>query len=387
MISQTSDLRFQIEKDVFLAGIQRVQGVIDRKGTMPILSNVLLEGLNSSLNIVATDLEIGIKGTYPANIQRKGAIAVSGRKLHEIIKELPKGSVDIAVEDGKYVTIKSGRSYFKLAGTSGEDFPSLPEVKEDQMILMDAKIYREMINKTIFAVADADARHVLNGAFLEIGGDSDRKSTIRMVGTDGHKLAVYECSIEISQPKRRSGTPKSNIIVSKKTLHELQRLLEVNEEIKIGIGEKEIFFKGKDIFMTSRLIEGNYPNYKQVIPQKVEQVVRVNRSDLMRVIRRVSVMSRERTKAIIFEFLRGKAILRASDPEIGEAAEDIRVGYEGPGLKIGLNSQYLLEALDVIDGEDVIMEMQTNVSPCVIRQENAREYLCIVMPLRLQETE
>ncbi len=392
MKSQNSNLIFQIEKGVFLLGIQRAQGITEKRSTAPIFSNVLLEGTGQGsggkgkVSIVATDLEIGIKGTYPAHVQSEGGIAVSGKKLHEIIRELPEGSIDITMEDGKFLAIKTGSSYFKITGSNKEDFPAFPEINEDSMVLIDSNIYREMIKKTLFAVAEAEARHVLNGALLEIEGIGHKRVMIRMVGTDGHRMSLCERSLEDSQGLLGEEKVRQ-LIVPKKTLLELRRFIDVNEGIKTGIGEKQISFKGEDIYLTSRLIEGNYPNYKQVIPQKGEQTARVNLSHFISVVRRVSVMSREKTRAIKMEFLPGKAILRANDPEIGEAREDIEVSYKGEGLTIGLNYQYLLDALESIDDEEVIIEMQSNLSPCVIRQESDPDSLCIVMPMRVQEME
>ena len=192
-------MKLQIEKGVLLLGLQRVQGIMDKRSTIPILSNILLEGRastsdskHSTLDIVATDLEIGMRGSYPAQIHGDGAIAVSGRKLYDIVRELPDGNIDISVEDGKLLEIRSGKSFFKIAGFNKEDFPSLPEVTEDQMLEIESRTFGDMIKKTMFAVADADARHVLNGALLEIESAEGQKAKIRMVATDGHRLALCE---------------------------------------------------------------------------------------------------------------------------------------------------------------------------------------------------
>lgn len=381
-------MKLQIEKGVLLLGLQRVQGIIDRRSTVPILSNILLDGKvsasesrHATLDIVATDLEIGMRGSYPAQIHGEGAIAVSGRKLYDIVRELPDGNIDISVEDGKLLTIRAGKSLFRIAGFSKEDFPSLPEVMEDKMVEVESRMFGEMIKKTLFAVADADARHVLNGALLEIDEGDGKNSTIRMVGTDGHRLAVCERQLDTG------GVARTQTIIPKKTLYEMRRFLDVNEKIKIGLGEKEISLKGEDIFITSRLIDGIYPNYKQVIPKGGDQVIRINRLMFMNVIKRISVMSREKTKALLIEFTQNKAILRAKDPEIGEAAEDIEIRYEGKGLTVSLNYQYVLDALDSMNDEDVIIETQTSLTPCTIKQEKDPGHVCIVMPMRVQDGE
>ena len=389
-------MKFKIEKGVLLLGLQRVQGIIDKRSTIPILSNILLEGRastsdskHSTLDIVATDLEIGMRGSYPAQIHGDGAIAVSGRKLYDIVRELPDGNIDIAVEDGKLLEIRSGKSFFKIAGFNKEDFPSLPEVTEDQMLEIESRTFGDMIKKTMFAVADADARHVLNGALLEIEIVEGQKAKIRMVATDGHRLALCERPIELgtefnSVPEH---TARSQTIIPKKTLYEMRRFLDVNEKIKIGIGEKQISLKGEDIFITSRLIDGIYPNYKQVIPRGGDQIIVINRLMFMNVIKRVSVMSREKVKALLIEFTTNNAMLKARDPEIGEAVEDIEIKYEGKGFTIGVNYQYILDALESMQDENVIIDTQTSLTPCIIKQETDPDHLCIVMPMRIQDVE
>jgi len=390
-------MKLQIEKGVLLLGLQRVQGIMDKRSTIPILSNILLEGRastsdskHSTLDIVATDLEIGMRGSYPAQIHGDGAIAVSGRKLYDIVRELPDGNIDISVEDGKLLEIRSGKSFFKIAGFNKEDFPSLPEVTEDQMLEIESRTFGDMIKKTMFAVADADARHVLNGALLEIESAEGQKAKIRMVATDGHRLALCERQLGTelnSVPANATAVPRSQTIIPKKTLYEMRRFLDVNEKIKIGIGEKQISLKGEDIFITSRLIDGIYPNYKQVIPKGGDQTIVINRLVFMSVIKRVSVMSREKVKALLIEFTTNNAMLKARDPEIGEAVEDVEIKYEGKGFTIGVNYQYILDALESMQDENVIIDTQTSLTPCIIKQETDPDHLCIVMPMRIQDIE
>lgn len=384
-----SNLKFQIEKDVFLLGLQRIQGIIEKKSTTPAFSNVLIEGHEGTSKIImtATDLEIGIRVIYKANIQNSGGVVVPGRKLFEIIRELPSGPVSVEVEDRKCVTIRSGKSCFKITGFSKEDFPSLPDIIEERMFSAGAGVFKEMIRKVSFAIPDAEARQVLTGALLEIE-EEDNLIKLKMIGTDGHRLAVCGRTLKSGTGTLEKIEEGQQIIIPKKTLLEIRRFLDTDEEIKIGIGEKLVYFKGGDVYLTSRLIEGPYPNYKQVIPQKGDNVVKAVRSDFISAVKRVSVMSREKTKAILIEFTPGKAVLRARDQEVGgEATEEVDLSYKGSEITVGLNYQYLLEALESIEDEDVIIEMQSNLSPCTIKQESDPDSLCIVMPMRIQETE
>ncbi|OGW68978.1 MAG: DNA polymerase III subunit beta, partial [Nitrospirae bacterium RIFCSPHIGHO2_02_FULL_40_19] len=260
------------------------------------------------------------------------------------------------------------KSFFKIAGFNKEDFPSLPEVTEDQMLEIESRTFGDMIKKTMFAVADADARHVLNGALLEIESAEGQKAKIRMVATDGHRLALCERQLGTEFNSVPTAVPRSQTIIPKKTLYEMRRFLDVNEKIKIGIGEKQISLKGEDIFITSRLIDGIYPNYKQVIPRGGDQTIVINRLVFMNVIKRVSVMSREKVKALLIEFTTNNAMLKARDPEIGEAVEDVEIKYEGKGFTIGVNYQYFLDALESMQDENVIIDTQTSLTPCIIKQ-------------------
>ena len=386
---QGTNLKLHIEKDVFLLGLQRVQGIVDKKSSAPMFSNVLIEGKEdlSNITMTATDLEIGIRGIYPANIQSAGGVAVSGKKLFEIVRELPAGDVFLEVTDGKNVTIKSGKSVFKVLGFSKEDYPSLPEIQEERMVSTGSGVFKDMVRKIFFSTPEAEARQVLTGALLEIEEVDEDLINLKMIGTDGHRLALCSRTIKAghgSFEKREAG---QQIILPKKTLHEIRRFLDSDAEIKIGIGEKLFYLQGGDIYLTSRLIEGTYPNYKQVIPQKGEHVVKVNRNDFISAVKRVSVMSREKTKAILIEFTQGKAVLKSRDQEIGEATAEVDLTYKGEGLSLGLNYQYLLEALESMEDEEVIFDMQTNLSPCTIKQESDPDSLCIVMPMRIQEIE
>lgn len=383
------NLIFQIEKDVFLLGLQRVQGIIEKKSSAPTLSNVLIEGRAdlSKISITATDLEVGIQGLYPANIKNSGGIVISGKKLYEIIKALPSGQISVEVEDNKHVTIRTGKSFFKIAGFGKEDFPSLPAMKEERMVSAEADIFKEMIKKIFFSIPDAEARQVLNGALLEIEDGEDNLINLKMIATDGHRLAVCGRALKGDKGSFEQRETGQQIIIPKRTLLEIRRFLDSDGEFKIGIGEKMLYFKGGDVYFTSRLIEGTYPNYKQVIPQNGEHVVQANCQDLINAVKRVSVMSTEKTKAIVIEFTSGKAVLNSRDKEIGEATEEVDVTYTGSGLTVRLNYQYLLEALESIEDEKVVFDMQTHLSPCIIKQESDPDSLCIIMPMRVQEAE
>jgi len=387
MKKQYPYLKLQIEKGMLLSGLQGVQGVLDKGRSAPIFSSVLLESQTTQFSLTATDLEIGIKCTYPATVQGEGAIAVSGRKFFEIVRELPEGNVDLTVEEGKFLTIISRKSYFKITGSNKEDFPVIPIVSEEKMTSIDNAMYIGMIKKTLFAIAEAEARHVLNGGLFEIERDNEQQIRLRMVGTDGNRMAICERIIEDTKRLLEKEEGSHQIILPKKTLIELRRLMDAEGEIKIGIGEKQISFMGGGVYITSRIIEGNFPNYKQVVPQKEGQEVRVNRSDFVSVVRRVSVMSREKTRVIIIEFSPEGGVVRAKDPEIGEGREEFELKYKGEPITIGLNYQYLLEALDSLTDKEVIIELQSGLNPCVIKQESDPNSLCIVMPMRVQEVE
>ncbi len=372
-------MKIRIKKDEMLKALQRIQGVVDKKNTMPILSNMLLSADAKGVEIVATDLEIGLRGRYAAEVEAPGAVTVSAKKMYEITRELPEEDVAISVDEGNWVKIASGHSHFKLVGLPKDEYPALPDVAEEGMLSIDGEVLRDMIKKTLYAVGDNDARYVLNGLFVQLkpvkGG-----SNLRMVGTDGHRLSLIERRIEAEHREE-------SVIIPKKARLELRRLLEEEggaaAKLQIGISKNHALFKRDGLVMVSKLIDGNYPNYQQVIPTQNTKKILMSKDVLSHAVKRVSILSKEKTNAVKLQLEKGSIALSTNNPEIGEANEELAVDYAGEGLTIGFNSRYLMDALMAMDKQNISLELNDSLSPCMLKEEGDELYKCVVMPMRV----
>jgi DNA polymerase-3 subunit beta len=371
-------MKLKIKKDEILKGLQRIQGVVDKKNTMPILANMLLVADGKGIEIIATDLEIGLRGRYSAEVEKPGAVTVSAKKMFEIVRELPEENIQVRMEDGNWVKIVSGRSQFKLVGLPKEEYPSMPDVAEEGMITVAGETLREMIKKTLYAAGENDARYVLNGLYVHLSSAKGGLN-IRMVGTDGHRLSMIDKTVEAKHKEE-------SVIVPKKAMIELRRLLEEDssqEGFQIGFSKNHALFKRDGLVMVSKLIDGNYPNYQQVLPTQSTKKVAVSKDLLTHAVKRVSILSKEKTNAVKMQLEKGSLFLSTNNPEVGEANEELAVDYQGDGLSIGFNSRYLMDVLMAMDKETITLELNDSLSPCLIKEEGDEAYKCVVMPMRV----
>lgn len=375
-------MKVRIGRDELLTGLQRVQGVVEKRNTMPILSNILLEAKQEGAEIIATDLEIGMRGLYKATVQKTGGITLSARKLYEIIKELPSGDIEITSGENNWTSIQAGKSQFKIVGLPSADYPALPVIEREGLIPLSGAGLLELIRKTLFAAGDNDARYILNGLLVTLIS-ADRKTTLRLVGTDGHRLAVAEQ--DLGKPEGKGVPQEIKAIIPKKAAHEMRRLLEEggDGEPLIGFTKNLMIFRKSGLLLTSRLMEGNYPNYQQVIPKESNSRINVNRLELESALRRVSVLSRDKTNAVKLSFAPGRLSLFSSSPDYGEATEDLPARYEGEALNTGFNARYLLDVLGVMDGETLSLQMDNPLSPCLIQEAESPGFKCVVMPIKI----
>jgi len=371
-------MKLKIKKDEILKGLQRIQGVVEKKNTMPILSNMLLIADNDGVEIVATDLEIGLRGRYTAEVEQAGAVTVSAKKMYEIVRELPDEDIQITVEDANWVKIKSGHSQFKLVGLPRDEYPALPDVEEDGMIVIEGDTLRDMIKKTLYSVGENDARYVLNGLYIHMT-PSKSGLTIRMVGTDGHRLSMIDRMVDAKHKEE-------SMIIPKKAMMELRRILEEDAsgtELRLGFSKNHALFKRDGLVMVSKLIEGNYPNYLQVVPTQNTKKIKVSKDVFTHAVKRVSILSKEKTNAVKLQLEKDRLVLSTNNPEVGEASEDLVVDYKGEALSIGFNSRYLMDVLMALDRENIALELNDALSPCLITEEGDEHYKCVVMPMRV----
>lgn len=371
-------MELTITRSALLKGLQRIQGIVERRNTMPILANVLLETSDRGVTLFATDLELGIRATYPATVKSRGAATVSARKLFEIVRELPESEVRLSGDDGHSVKVECERSRFKVAGLPPADFPVFPGVGTDPAFTIARQTFLDLVRRTAFAVGENDARYVLNGVLCAV-----ERGAIRLVGTDGHRLAVDERPLAV--PKGSPPIADTNAIVPKKALLEMKKLVEDSEEdaLSLHVSKTQLTFQQGDLVLLTRLMEGNYPNYRQVIPTGSDKRITLDKTALEGALRRVALLSKERTNAVRFQLEPSRVVLSTSNPDLGEAKEDIAASYEGESLITGFNARYLLDVLGAVDAPEVIMEFKDALSPCLLREPAQEGFLCVVMPMRV----
>ncbi|RJQ48969.1 MAG: DNA polymerase III subunit beta [Nitrospiraceae bacterium] len=368
-------MKLKIQKEEIQNVLQNIQGIADRKTTMPILSHFLLKVSKNAASLMATDLDIALKGPLKAEILEAGNLCIPARKLFEIAREV-EDDILLEAQENNWIRVTSGKSTFKLMGLPESDFPALPEVKKTEELTIAADKLGNMIEKTVYATGESDTRYTLNGLLLHF---TPKKKNVefRMVGTDGHRLSMIVLTVEgkLSEEKK--------IILPKKAALELKKLIEgSSEDITIYLDKNHVFFSMNGTVLTSRLIEGTYPNYEQVVPKNNEKKVAIDRTEFLKALRRTLIMSRERTHAVRFDLEPGKITLISMNPDIGEAREEIPAQYKGDQMTVGFNARYLMDILQVMQTEAVTMEMQEPLSPTLVLEENNKDYQCVVMPMR-----
>ncbi len=360
-----------IDRDAFLKGLQMVQNIVEPRQTLPILANVLLEAEGESVRMTATDLEVGARVSVPAKVSSKGAITVSARKLAEIVKELPAAAVALKVTENVTVSLRCGGATYRLVGLAPDDFPPVVPASPQSWVTLEAKILREMLTQTSFAVSHDETRYALNGVLFVFQGKD-----VRMVATDGHRLALSTRSLG----KAIAGATG---IVPRKAVTEILRVLGASEEVQIAITENQFVLQMPNFVMTARLIEGQFPNYDAVIPRTHPGRLAAPRSSLSAALRRVAVMAEERNKPVKLALSPASLKVMASSQELGEAEEILEVEYAGEEMVIGFNSRYLLEAMAALDKDQVTFEIKDAQSPGVIKSVEDEGYCCVIMPMRI----
>ncbi len=365
-------MEVELERDAFLRGLQMVQNIVEPRQTLPILANVLLEADGDTVRVTATDLAIGARVSVPARVGTGGAITLSARKLAEIVKELPAASLSLKVQENAWVVLRCGGVLYKLVGLAAEDFPSVVPTASAGWVSLDGKVLKEMLAQTVFAVSHDESRYALNGVLFSI-----QPGRIRLVATDGHRLALA------SRPLAGGGSTGATGIVPRKAVQEVVRVLGVGEEVQVALVESQFILRMPNFLLVARLIEGQFPNYEQVIPKGHPWRLILPRAAVSAALRRVSVLSEERTKPVKLLLSPGSLKLSASNPELGEAEETLAVDYSGEEMAIGFNSRYVLDALGALDAEQVVVELKDGLSPGIVRSVEGEECFCVIMPMRI----
>ncbi len=366
-----------VRKNDLLRELQLFQGIVERKNTIPILANVLMEAKGDEVRMLATDLEVGLRSRCAASVAKSGSVTLPAKKLFEIVRALPDTDVRIE-QDNTSVSVAADRFDSKMQTLPREDFPTVPEASGTVVATLPGKTFRDMVARTQFAITGEDTRYFLNGAQLVLA-----PSTMTLVATDGHRLAL------VSVPREAAGGDASElkVILPKKTLMELSRLLgESDEAIRYEQGENHLFFHVGERLLISRKIEGNFPAYERVIPKGNDKRIEFERDRVTSAIKRVALLSNERSRAVKLLIDAGRVEVTSSSPEFGEAKEQLNVEYSGPPLQICFNAQYVLDFLSVVDTDAVALELKDEVSQALMRPVNppeGHEYTYVIMPMRI----
>jgi len=364
-------MKFNIEKPKLLKTLQKVQNAISAKTTLPILNNILIEASKDTLKITATDLDIGISSNISLKIDTDGAITVPAKKFIDIIKELPDDkTINITSKKNNTITVESDKIVFKIVGLPKDEFPQTPNFKNKDSISLPQEFLKNMISMTIFAVSHDETRYVLNGTLFIL-----RNKTLKLVATDGRRLAVVEKNL----PKETIIEKK--VIIPTKTIQELERLLQEEGSLNISFDENQILFDLGGTTIISRLIEGEFPNYEQVIPKETKEKIKVDKKALLSATKRASIFTNSDSIAIKLDISKNKMAISKNTPYMGEVKEELGISYQGKQLSVGFNPNYIIEVLKNIETQDVKLELEDSDKPGVIRLGN--EYVYVVLPMQI----
>ena len=362
-------MKFTIQKDELIKGLQLVQSVIASHTTLPILYNVLVTAEKDKIVLVATDLSVSIRCCLAATVAKTGSSSFNAKTLFSIARELPQDICEFQVEDKNRALIQCGQSSYKLLGISADDFPGVPPMKSADSFTIDQSLLKDMFLKTIYAASDDESRLILNGAYLSIKGQK-----MVIVATDGRRLALAEKEVEIPTEK------KVSCVIPAKTIHELTKALANEGQVKISTTDNMASFEMEHCTIISKLIEGVYPNYQQVIPSQCEERITVERESLLGALRRTAIVSNERNPSVKVSITKNQMQIMASDNDIGEANEQIPIKYSGKSITMTFNPDYLMDPLKYLSSDDVAIEFSDELSPAVVKSNIP--FIYVLMPLR-----
>jgi len=368
-------MKLTISKEQMLQGLQAVQNIVSTRTTLPVLSNVLLRAEGNRLDLTATDLDVSISSAVEAKVDKPGAVTLPAKKLFGIVRELPAPQIDIEVDDKNMCRIVAGSSYYKVNGLAAEEFPPLPKFAENRRITLPQDKLKSLLRKTSFAISTDESRFVLNGIFMSL---KDHKVTL--VATDGRRLALAEEEVDV--PPSSQG----ECIVPSKAINELNRLLTTQSDVEIKFTDNQVAFtlqgaNGFSTLIVSKLIDGNYPNYRQVIPGEAKERIALVREELLQALRRAEIMTSEKSNSVKLNFGKNKLEITANTPEVGEARESIAVNYKGNDIAIAFNPLYLMDPLKALDNDEIYLELIDELSPGVVKINGP--FLYVLMPMRM----
>lgn len=363
-------MKFRISKEAFLDGLQKVQHVVSSRTTLPILSNVLLVAKDGKIHFTTTDLDVGVTGSVDATIDKEGSTTLPAKRLVSIVRELPASEIEVSVDSKNHASITCGPSFFKIIGLGETEFPPLPDFAGAKEYKIPQAALRDGLKKTNYAISTDETRYVLNGIYT-----SFRDGKLTLVATDGRRLAMADTDVEFP------ATHETDVIIPAKAVQELQRLLGDSGDVIVRLSDSQISFAVGSSLLCSKLIEGNYPNYRQVIPGDSNERIVISREALLETVRRVSILSSEKSNSVKLIFAENRIEVTANSPDVGEAKESIDVSYSGPDMQIAFNPEFLQAPLRALEDDNIYLDLIDEMSPGVIRIEGS--FLYVLMPMRV----
>ena len=365
-------MKLTIQPQVLQRAVSNVYSIISTKTALPILANIMLESDNKGLKLTATDLKISMECRCEAEVKLKGKITVPGAKLMGIVRELPDLSMSLELLETDVLYIECGKVKYRLNGVSPEEFPELPVFEGSKELTLDKEILKQLLEKVSFAVSTDQTRYVLTGVLFDISPDA-----IVAVATDGRRLSYGKIELE-----EKLGFSE-RVIIPDKTVHELEKLVVGGGEVLVSFAENQLSFQFDDINLVSRLIEGNFPDYENVIPKGYENRLTVGTEDIMHTIRRAAVVASQKSNMVRMVIEGNQLEVVCSTPEVGEAREEVSVEYKGENVEIGFNPDYILDVLKHVDDESVVFELKDGVSPGLLRPGDDNRFTYVIMPVKL----
>lgn len=361
--------KFRITKEKILAGLQNVQNVVSTRTTLPILSNALIQAGSKGLDLTTTDLDVAVRCSVEAEVSKPGGTTLPARKLFSILKEVPAADIEIEVDEKNAAAIRCGSSFYRIMGLPEEEFPRFPQA-EGKSLKIEQGALRDMLRKTAYAVSSDETRYVLNGVYMAFKADK-----LTVVATDGRRLALVEREMEV--PKGA----EAELILPTKAVGELQRLLSDKGDVKLSVGENQIIFNLDGTTLASKLIEGTYPNFRQVIPAEAKERIALERESLLGALHRASILASEKSQSVKLNFAKNQLTITATTPDVGEAKETMAINYKGKEISIAFNPQYMMDPLRNLDADEVFIELTDELSPGVLKVNEP--FLYVLMPMRL----
>ncbi len=364
-------MKITVSREELLRRLSDIQGIVEKKSTMPILSHFLLDVIDYPF-IYATDLETAVRLHIRGEVIEKGVVAIPAKPFISIVKEL-EGDIIIESKEKQWITVSSGRYRTRLASLDPQEFPQWPELQDGREITLSSSIINKIIERVTYAASESDTRYVLNGILLEI-----KAGNLIAVGTDGHRMALMKSPLS----DEKSMAVELKVILPKRAAMELKKLLK-DEDVKIKVGKNHILFEISEGLFLTRVIEGTYPNYEQVIPKKASKNLLCNKEILAKALKRASIISRDRSNAVKLEMNDNLLRITSSNPDVGEAEEEFSVEYKGEPFVIGFNARFILDAIDEIEDENILMGFNEPLGASLLKGEKDDSYLCVIMPMRI----